>query len=113
MIFPPLKPDRCLVWISLVPDETVVTRYAALREVLRACRLHPLDTTPGGEVVIVDQAAFDAQVDAVRAVLGPGDLLHRISARGDRLAVDVVAGAEAEGDRLPERPAVRRPPWQR
>ncbi len=114
MTFPPIKPDRCLLWISLHEDEGVKARYAALREVLRGCRLHPLDTTAGGELVIVDAAAFEARLAEVQAALGAGDMLHRISSTGSgRLTVDVIAPPDVQADRLPNRPPERRPPWLR
>ena len=113
MTFAPIKADRCLLWISLREDATVTERYAALREVLKGCRLHPLDTTAGAELVIVEEAAFDAQIAAVRAALGEGDMLHKISASGDRLTVSVTAAPDVLADRLPNRPPERRPPWLR
>lgn len=113
MTFPPLKADRCLLWISLQEDDTVQTRYAALRAVLKHCRLHPLDTTAGAELVIVEAAAFDAHITQIRAALGEGDMIHKISARGDRLAVTVTAQPGVMADRLPNRPPERRPPWLR
>lgn len=113
MTFAPIKADRCLLWISLHEDEGMQARYAALREVLRGCRLHPLDTTAGGELVIVEAAAFEAQLPAVRAALGAGDMLHRISSSNGRLLVDVIAPPDVQADRLPQRPPERRPPWLR
>ncbi len=104
MTFPPIKPDRCLVWISLRPDDTVQARYAALRAVLKTCRLHPLDTTATAELVIVEEAAFETRRADILAVLGEGDVLHKIGKAGERLIVDVLAPAGA---------ADRRPPWLR
>jgi hypothetical protein len=105
MSFPPIKPDRCLVWISLRADATVEARHAALRAVLKACRLHPLDTTASAELVIVEEAAFETRRADVLAALGAGDVLHKIGTAGGRLIVDVLAPA---GDS-----AARRPPWLR
>ena len=111
MTFPPIKADRCLLWISLRPDATVRDRYAALRAVLKDCRLHPLDTTASAELVIVEEAAFDAHRAEVLAVLGAGDVLHKIGKTGDRLVVNVIAPPDVMADPLPNRPASRRPPW--
>lgn len=113
MHFPPIRTGRCLLWITLHPDETVRARDAALRAVLRECRLHPLDTTAGAELVIVEEAALEAHLDAVRAALGAGDMIHRITGRGDRLLVSVIAAPDVEADPLPARPPERRPPWLR
>jgi hypothetical protein len=113
MTFAPLKADRCLLWISLREDTTVSERYAALRAALKPCRLHPLDTTAGAELVIVEEAAFDAQADAIRAALGPGDMLHKIAGAGGRLVVTVIALPDVLADRLPTRPPERRPAWLR
>ncbi len=103
MRFPPIKAGRALLWITLYPDETVSTRYAALRAVLKLCRLHPVDTTPTAEIVIVEEEAFRAHLDDVRAALGPEDRLHLVSTAGGRLVVDVIALADL----------VRRPVWLR
>lgn len=103
MRFPPLKADRCLLWITLAPDDSAPARYAALRAVLKACRLHPLDVTPCAALVIVEEEALRAHLDEVRAVLGAGDALHLITVAGDRLSVEALRGADAEP--LP------RPPW--
>ena len=111
MTFPPIKADRCLLWISLRPDETVRERYTALRAVLKDCRLHPLDTTASAELVIVEEAAFDAHRAEVLTALGAGDVLHKISTVGDRLVVNVVAPPDVMADPLPNRPSSRRPPW--
>jgi hypothetical protein len=111
MTFPPIKADRCLLWISLRPDETVRKRYAALRAVLKACRLHPLDTTASAELVIVEEAAFDARRAEVLAALGEGDQLHKIGKADDRLVVHVIAPPDVLADDLPNRPPSRRPPW--
>lgn len=89
MRFPPIKPDRALLWITLAPDASAAERSAALRTVLKQCRLHPLDTTPSAELVIVEEAAFRAHQDAICATLGPADRLHLIARAGDRLAVEV------------------------
>ncbi len=111
MHFPPIRPDRCLLWITLRQDETVRERYAVLRAVLRECRLHPLDTTAGAELVIVEEAALEARLEAVRAALGAGDMIHRIASRDGRLLVSVIASPEVDADPLPTRPPERRPPW--
>jgi hypothetical protein len=111
MTFPPIKADRCLLWITLHPDADVKTRYAALRAVLKQCHLHPLDTTPTAEVVIVEEAALDAHLAEVRAVLGEHDMLHKITKRGDRLYVNVIASPGVMADDLARRPADRRPAW--
>lgn len=113
LTFPPIKADRCLLWITLVPDETARERYAALRAVLKMCRLHPLDTTAASEIVIVEAAAFNARADEVRAALGPGDMLHQVTKVGDRLYVQVIAPADVMADPIPNRPPARRPPWLR
>lgn len=113
MTFAPLKPDRCLLWISLQDDATVQARYQALRDVLKGCRLHPLDTTAGAELVIVEEAAFDAQLPQVRAALGDGDMIHKISAHGERLSVTVAAPPTVQADPPLNRPPERRPPWLR
>ena len=112
MTFPPIKADRCLLWISLRPDETVQERYATLRAVLKNCRLHPMDTTASAELVIVEEAAFDAHRAEVLAALGENDVLHKIGKRGDRLVVDVIAPPEIMADDLARRPPSRRPPWR-
>mgnify|MGYP000005846520 CR=1 FL=1 len=96
MRFPPLKAGRCLLWITLAPDEDAPARHATLRTVLKACRLHPLDVTPGAALVIVEEAALRAHLDELRAVLGSGDVLHLITAAGDRLTVEVVRSADAQ-----------------
>lgn len=114
MRFPPMKSDRGLLWITLYPDETVAARYAALRAVLKECHLHPVDTTAAAEIVIVEEAAFQERLDAVRAALGPGDVLHLVTAvTGERLVVEVIGGADVTADALLNRPAVRRPIWLR
>ena len=112
MIFPPINADRCLLWITLARDETAVERYAALRAALKSCRLHPLDTTPSAELVIVKATALDAHLDMVRAALGPDDMLHRIDQRGGRLQVTVIAAPSIMDDPLTGRPPGRRPPWR-
>jgi hypothetical protein len=112
--FPPMKSDRGLLWITLHPDETVAARYAALRAVLKECRLHPVDTTAAAEIVIVEEAALRERLDAVRATLGSGDVLHLVtSAPGERLVVEVIGGADVTADAPLSRPAVRRPIWLR
>jgi hypothetical protein len=112
MTFPPIKPDRCLLWITLHPDDTARTRYAALLDALRPCRLHPLDTTASAELVIVEESALKEHLDTVRAALGENDMIHRISKTGDRLYVNVIARGVIMADSLSGRPAERRPPWQ-
>ncbi len=112
LTFPPIKADRCLLWIALHPDDGVRERFAALEAALKTCRLHPLDMTASAEIVIVDKAAIRAQLDAVRAALGPGDRLHLVSAQGDRLSVEVIA---APGEPLAAdwpRGEGSRPPWR-
>ncbi len=111
MRFPPIKPDRALLWITLRPDDTVIERYAALRALLKDCRMHPLDTTAAAEVLIVDTTALHEHLAAIRDVLGAGDMLHLVTAVGDRLAVEVIAPPDVEADPLPHRPPERRPPW--
>ncbi len=96
MRFPPLKAGRCLLCITLAPDDDAPLRYAALRAVLKACRLHPLDVTPAAALVIVEEDALHAHLDEVRAALGAGDTLHLIAAAGDRLTVEVVRSADAQ-----------------
>ena len=111
MTFPPIKADRCLLWITLRSDDTAAARYTALRAVLKSCRLHPLDTTASAELVIVEEAAFEANRAAVVAALGEGDMIHKITKTGDRLYVNVVAPPGVMADPIPNRPADRRPPW--
>lgn len=107
MMFPPLKPGRAILWITLHPDETAADRAAALRTVLKECRLHPLDTTPAAAVVIVEEAAFQARIAAVRAALGGGDVLHLITGQpGDRLRLESITAPEASTGGL-----AARPPW--
>lgn len=113
MTFPPLKADRCLLWISLHPDDTVQARYENLRAALKPCRLHPLDTTASAELVIVEKAALEEHLATVRAALGPDDILHKITTIGDRLYVNVIASAAAQPDNLNKRPVDHRPPWLR
>lgn len=112
LTFPPIKADRCVLWITLHADEDARERFAALEAVLKTCRLHPLDMTASAELVIVDAAALRAQLDAVRAALGPGDRLHLISAQGDRLNVEVIAAPDEPLS--PDFPAHDgpRPPWR-
>lgn len=113
MIFPAIKPDRALLVIALRADETVAERYAALRAVLKVCRLHPLDTTPASEIVIVEEAAFRARLAEVRATLGADDLLHLVTLRpGGRLGVEAITAPDVD-DPLGPRPPARRPPWLR
>ncbi len=111
MPFPPIRPGRCLLWITLRQDETVRDRYMALRAVLRECRLHPLDTTAGAELVIVEEAALEARLGAIRDALGDGDIIHCIACRNDRLLVSVIGGPEVTDEPLPARPPEHRPPW--
>jgi hypothetical protein len=113
MRFPPIKPGRGLLWITLRSDETVTRRYAALRAVLRPCRLHPVDTTSAAEIVIVEEAAFRVRLDDVRAALGEGDMLHLITTAGERLMVEVIAAPDVLADSPLNRPAERRPAWLR
>ncbi len=90
MNFPLLKPDRCLLWITLHPDAAAPERRAALDAALRLCHRHPLDTTASAELVIVQTEAFQMHSETVRAALGPGDTIHQIAVRdGGRLAVTV------------------------
>jgi len=111
--FPPIKADRCLLWIALNPDGGVRERFAALEAILKTCRLHPLTMTPAAEAVIVDEAALRHQIEAVRAVLGPGDRLFLIGAQGERLRVEQIAPPGE--DVLPGQPlpVEQRPPWRR
>jgi hypothetical protein len=90
MNFPPLKPDRCLLWITLRPDPTAPARRTALGAALAPCHPHPLDRTASAELIIVQTAAFNAHIEAVRAALGDGDTIHQIVARDGRLAVMVL-----------------------
>ncbi len=114
MQFPPMKADRCLLWITLHPDERVAARYAALRAVLKECRLHPVDTTAAAEIVIVEEAALRERLDAVRSALGAEDVLHLVTTlSGGRLVVEVIGGADVVDDSPLSRPAVRRPVWLR
>ncbi|MBN1967569.1 MAG: hypothetical protein JW910_23135 [Anaerolineae bacterium] len=111
MSFPPLKPGRALLWITLAPDATVRDRYLALRAVLKQCRLHPQDTTASAQLVIVEEAAFREQQAAAQAALGPADRLHLVTAAGERLRVTVIAPPGAPSDPTARRPAAHRPPW--
>lgn len=111
MIFPPIKPDRAVLWISLQDDEGAKTRFSRLREVLKGCRLHPLDTTGSAVIVIVGTDAFAAQRAIIEDLLGPGDLLHLITNAYGRLSVEVIAGSEAAEDAIEHRPGVRLPDW--
>jgi hypothetical protein len=114
MHFPPIKPDRALLTITLRPDAAVQTRYEALRTLLKQCRLHPFDTTPVSEIVIVETAAFEARVADIQAALGEGDMLHLVAAGpGGRLRLSVLAGPDGTGDPLAHRPPPRQPPWLR
>ncbi len=113
MRFPPIKSDRALLWITLVADDTVMARAAALRATLKSCRLHPLDTTGSAELVIVDPVLIREHRAAVRATLGDGDMLHLIVRVGERLTVEVIAQPTVNDDLIPDRPTVRRPPWLR
>lgn len=111
MIFPPLKPDRCLLWITLHPDDEAAERGDALEAALKTCRLHPLDMTACAEIVIVEEAALREKLHAVRAVLGPADRLHLVSAQGARLNVEVIAtsGVDLSPGVAPDR---LRPSWR-
>lgn len=111
MTFPPIKPDRCLLWITLHPDDNVATRYAALKAALKPCRLHPLDTTASAELVIVEAEALNTHMAAVRDALGPADMIHRITGSGGRLQVSVIAPAGVTVEAMPVRPPEQRPPW--
>ncbi len=113
MRFPPIKSDRALLWITLVADDTVMERAAALRAALKPCRLHPLDTTGSAELAVVDPVLIREHSAAVRATLGDGDMLHLITRVGERLTVEVIAQPSVDDDRIPNRPALRRPPWLR
>lgn len=104
MRFPPLKTGRCLLWITLAPDDDAPARYAALRAVLKACRLHPLDVTPWAALVIVEEAALRARLDDVCAALGANDSLHLITVTGERLNVETVRSPAAQH-------ALARPFW--
>ncbi len=103
MRFPPIKPGRCLLWIALTPDAGAGARYAALRAVLKTCRLHPLDATACAEVVIVEEASLRARLGDVQALLGAGDTLHLVTVSGERLSVEALHG--------PGRDMPARPPW--
>jgi hypothetical protein len=78
----------------MLPDPGASERRAALHAVLKTCHLHPLDTTPGAEVVIVQAEAFRAQILPSNPRWGRGDLLHLVSAQGERLVIDVIAAAK-------------------
>ncbi len=113
MTYPPIRPDRCLLWITLRPDATAKARYQALQAVLKQCRLHPMDTTACSQVVVVEEAALQAHLDAARATLGEGDMLHRVRIMQGRLQVTVIAPPEVMADSLVRRPPERLPPWLR
>jgi hypothetical protein len=113
MRFPPIKPGRGVLWITLRPDEAVTRRYTALRAVLKSCRLHPVDTTSAAEIVIVEEVAFRSRLGDVLAVLGEGDMLHLVTTAGERLVVDVIAAPDVAADAPLSRPAERRPVWLR
>ncbi len=104
--FPPIKSGRALLWITLQQDSTAADRFHALQMVLRACHLHPLDTTPSSVLVIVEEAAFRAHLDAVRTTLGPNDALHLIGAEGGRLAVEAITRSGTD-----DLPTSLHPPW--
>ncbi len=110
MRYPPIKTDRALLWVMLHPDERAGERYAALHAVLKACRLHPLDTTASAELVIVEEVAFRAHIEKVRLVLGEQDVLHLVTLQGGRLTVETI---EATGtlSAASQRPSAQRPPW--
>lgn len=110
--FPPIKADRCLLWITLQADDGATERFAALEAVLKSCRLHPLDMTACAELVIADEAAVRAQLYALRSALGPGDRLHLVSAQGDRLSVEVIAAPDAPLSTDWPRRDGPRPPWR-
>lgn len=110
MGFAPIRADRCILILTLHADDAAAARYAALRDVLKQCRLHPLDTTPVSQLVIVEAAAFTAQLDAVRALLGPQDMIHMISIVKERLMTRLIAPAALQQESYP-RDAARRPPW--
>ena len=110
MRYPPLKADRALLWITLHPDEHVGERYAALRALLKTCRIHPLDTTASAELVIVEEAAFRAHVEEIRRTLGEQDMLHLVTQRDGRLVVETVEAGERPAP-VPQRPRSQRPPW--
>ena len=110
MRYPPLKADRALLWITLHPDEGVSERYAALHALLKTCRLHPLDTTACAELVIVEEAAFRSQMEAIRRTLGAQDVLHLIFQQGARLVVETVEAVERPVP-PPQRLPAQRPPW--
>ena len=110
MRYPPIKADRALLWITLHPDKGVGERYAALRALLKTCRLHPLDTTASAELVIVEEAAFRAQVEEIRRTLGEQDVLHLVTQRGGRLEVETIE-ATNHPTPVPQRPRSQRPPW--
>ncbi len=111
--FPPIKADRCLLWIALNPDGGVRERFAALEAILKTCRLHPLTMTPAAEVVIVEEAALRRQIEAVRAALGSGDRLLLIGAQGERLHVEQIAPPDEDAPPVYPIPVEQRPPWRR
>ncbi len=112
MRYPPIKADRALLWLTLHPDEHVQERYAALRAVLKKCRLHPLDTTASAELVIVEEAAFRAHQEEARRALGAHDVLHLVTKQGERLVVETLEATDRPAP-LPQRPPAQRPPWLR
>lgn len=111
MRFPPIKAGRCLLWVTLQPDKTVMARYAALHAVLKQCHLHPVDTTPAAEIVIVEEAALRAHLEEVQAALGEGDTLHLVTASGERLVIEVIAAPGGLADSPPKPSSERRPIW--
>ena len=90
LTFPPIKADRCVLWITLHADEDARERFAALEAVLKTATPAPARHDRQRGACDRDAAALP-RLDAVRAALGPGDRLHLISAQGDRLNVEVIA----------------------
>jgi hypothetical protein len=87
------------------------SRYAALHAVLKQCRLHPVDTTPAAEIVIVEETALRAHLEDVQATIGAGDTLHLVTASGERLVIEVIAAPGGLADSPPELVSWRRPVW--
>ena len=111
MIFPPIKPDRALLWLTLQYDEGADSRFSLIKNALKQCRLHPLDTTAGSAILIVGTEAFNAHRTTIHNLLGPGDLIHFITVNNGRLSVEVIAGSDANLDTIEKRPEIRRPEW--